>query len=84
MKAIGFLNSLPIEAEDSLVEFDLPTPELRPADLLVQVEAISVNPADAKRRIRTAPDSALEAPMILGYDAVGIVEATDRQTFDGV
>ena len=75
MKAIGFLNSLPIDHADSLIEFDLPDPELRPNDLLVAVEAISVNPADAKRRIRTAPDEALEAPMILGYDAVGIVEA---------
>ena len=75
MKAIGFLNSLPIDHADSLIEFDLPDPELRPNDLLVAVEAISVNPADAKRRIRTAPDEALEAPMILGYDAVGTVEA---------
>lgn len=74
MKAVGFLNSLPIDAEDSLLEIDLPTPVLRPADLLVSVEAISVNPADAKRRIRTAADGPLAEPFILGYDAVGVVE----------
>ncbi|MEP2534249.1 zinc-binding alcohol dehydrogenase family protein [Shimia sp.] len=76
MKAVGFINSLPIDAEDSLFECDLPTPELRPADLLVQIEAVSVNPADAKRRIRTAADAPHAEPFILGYDAVGIVEAT--------
>lgn len=76
MKAVGFLNSLPIEAEDSLFECDLPTPELRRADLLVRIEAVSVNPADAKRRVRTAVDAPHPEPFILGYDAVGIVEAT--------
>ena len=75
MKAVGFLNSLPIEAEDSLIDIDLPTPDLRANDLLVRVEAISVNPADAKRRVRTAVDAPHPEPFVLGYDAVGIVEA---------
>lgn len=74
MKAVGFVNSLPIEADDSLFEVELPTPVLRPADLLVSIEAISVNPADAKRRIRTAVEKPLDEPFLLGYDAVGIVE----------
>ena len=75
MKAVGFLNSLPIEADDSLLDVDLPTPDVGPNDLLVSIEAISVNPADAKRRIRTSPDATLPDPFILGYDAVGRVEA---------
>lgn len=75
MKAVGFLNSLPIDQKDSLMDVELPTPELRPADLLVQIEAVSINPADAKRRIRTAVDAPHAEPFILGYDAVGIVEA---------
>ena len=75
MKAVGFLNSLPIEADDSLLDVDLPTPDIGPNDLLVSIEAISVNPADAKRRIRTSPDATLPDPFILGYDAVGRVEA---------
>lgn len=75
MKAVGFLNSLPIDDADSLFDVELPAPELLSADLLVSVEAISVNPADAKRRIRTAVDAPHEAPFILGYDAVGKVEA---------
>ncbi|SLN71980.1 Zinc-type alcohol dehydrogenase-like protein [Falsiruegeria litorea R37] len=75
MKAVGFLNSLPIEADDSLLDVDLSTPELRPKDLLVAVEAVSINPADAKRRIRTAVDQPHPEPFVLGYDAVGLVEA---------
>ena len=75
MKAIGFLNSLPITAADSLFEADLPDPTPLPNDLLVRIEAISINPADAKRRLRTAVDKPHETPFILGYDAVGIVEA---------
>ncbi len=73
MKAVGFLKSQPIEAPDSLLDVDLPEPELRSHDLLVEVEAISVNPADAKRRIRTAAEQDHPEPFILGYDAVGIV-----------
>jgi len=73
MKAVGFINSLPIEEAESLIELDLPDPTPLDNDLLVEVEAISVNPADAKRRIRTAVEKPLDTPMILGYDAVGIV-----------
>jgi alcohol dehydrogenase-like protein len=48
-------------------------PALRPRDLLVRVEAISVNPVDVKVRASAAPPEG--EPRILGYDAVGIVEA---------
>lgn len=75
MKAVGFVNSLPIEADESLFDIELPIPSIRPTDLLVAVEAISVNPADAKIRIRTATDKPHDEPFVLGYDAVGIVEA---------
>ncbi len=75
MKAVGFLTSHPIEHEDALLDIELPDPAPRPHDLLVRIEAISVNPADAKRRIRTAPGKVLDEPFILGYDAVGRVEA---------
>ncbi|WP_205523944.1 zinc-binding alcohol dehydrogenase family protein [Oceanomicrobium pacificus] len=75
MKAVGFLSSKPVSDPDCLQVFDLPEPDLRPTDLRVAVEAVSVNPADAKVRQRTAPDAPLDAPRILGFDAVGIVEA---------
>lgn len=83
MKAVGFLKSLPIEDGDSLLDVDVPEPVLRPADLLVEVEAISVNPVDVKRRVRTAAEADHETPFILGYDAVGIVRdlGTDATGF---
>lgn len=40
MKAIAFTRPLPIEAQDSLVELDLPRPEFGPRDLLVNVRAV--------------------------------------------
>ncbi|WP_370229436.1 zinc-binding alcohol dehydrogenase family protein [Cognatishimia sp.] len=73
MKAVGFYRSLPISEGESLLDLDLDMPTPKETDLLVQIEAVSINPADAKRRIRTSPDSDLSDPMILGYDAVGIV-----------
>jgi len=73
MKAIGFTNSLPIDQAESLFMFDMSLPALGARDLKVEIQAISVNPADAKRRIRTAVDVPHEEPLVLGYDAVGIV-----------
>lgn len=73
MKAVGFINSLPIQETESLFEFELADPTPEDNDLLVEIEAVSVNPADAKRRIRTAVDKPHNTPLILGYDAVGIV-----------
>ncbi len=75
MKSVGFLKSLPIEHDESLLDVDLPDPQPLKTDLLVEVEAVSVNPADAKRRVRTAAEKPHETPFILGYDAVGIVQA---------
>lgn len=49
-------------------------PALKPRDILVKVEAVSVNPADVKIRASAAP--AEGTARILGYDASGTVEAT--------
>ena len=78
MKAVAFTHSLPIEHEESLFDLELPDPAPGDHDLLVEVEAVSVNPADAKRRIRTAADRPHETPLILGYDAVGVVRACGK------
>lgn len=75
MKAVGFFHSLPIEHPESLLDVDLPDPDVGEADLLVEIEAVSVNPADAKRRIRTAAEAPHETAFVLGYDAVGIVRS---------
>nr|WP_062333795.1 zinc-binding alcohol dehydrogenase family protein [Herbidospora sakaeratensis] len=54
-----------------LVDVEVPEPELRPHDLLVRVEAVSVNPVDVK--IAAGAD---ENQRILGFDAAGTVVRT--------
>lgn len=75
MKAVGFYKSLVISDAESLLDVQLDNPVPGETDLLVSVEAVSVNPADAKRRIRTAAEKPHETPFLLGYDAVGIVKS---------
>ena len=73
MKAVGLYKYLPIGHQESLLDLEVPTPTPTGRDLLVGVKAISVNPVDTKRR---APKDIVETtPKILGWDAVGIVEA---------
>jgi NADPH2:quinone reductase len=73
MRAVGYQESLPIDAPASLVDIDLPQPKATGRDLLVQVHAISVNPVDTKIRKRAKPDA--RNWQVLGYDAAGIVTA---------
>jgi NADPH:quinone reductase len=55
-------------------EIELPTPVAKGRDLLVQVEAISVNPVDYKQRKAGSP-----TPRVLGWDAAGTVQAVGPQ-----
>jgi NADPH2:quinone reductase len=75
MKAIGFKTSQLITAQDSFIEFETAKPIPGPNDLLVKINAISVNPVDFKIRQNSAVNTVLETPKIIGWDAVGIVEA---------
>ena len=75
MKAIGFKTSLPISEQDSLLEVEIERPTPGAHDLLVKIEAVSVNPIDFKIRQTSAKDMVLDNPKIIGWDAVGIVEA---------
>lgn len=70
MKAVAFTHSLPITAEEALVDIDVSEPTPRRHDVLVEVRAVSVNPVDTKIRRRNEP---LGEPRILGFDAAGIV-----------
>jgi NADPH:quinone reductase-like Zn-dependent oxidoreductase len=74
MKAVGLTKYLPINNPESLLDLQVATPAPGERDLLVRVEAVSVNPVDTKIR---APKSEVEKePRILGWDAAGTVEAT--------
>ena len=73
MKAVALTRYLPIDDPQSLLDVELPTPAPGAHDLLVRVEAVSVNPVDTKVR---SPKPQVEArPKVLGYDAAGVVEA---------
>ncbi len=73
MKAVGYKKSLPIDAADSLIDFETAKPEPKGRDIRVAVKAISANPVDYKVRKRAAPPEG--ETKILGYDAAGIVDA---------
>jgi NADPH2:quinone reductase len=73
MKAVGLYQYLPIEKPDSLVDLDLPKPEPTGRDLLVRVEAVSVNPVDTK--VRASGNPARTTPLVLGWDAAGVVDS---------
>ena len=75
MKAIGFKTSLPIVEENSFIEFKTGKPMPVNQELLVKINAVSVNPVDFKIRQNAAKDTVLEQPKIIGWDAVGVVEA---------
>ncbi|MDB5961957.1 MAG: zinc-binding alcohol dehydrogenase family protein [Massilia sp.] len=77
MKAVGYHQPLPIDQAEALLDLTLPEPTPGPRDLLVRVHAVSVNPVDTKIRRRKAPPEG-EA-VVLGWDAVGIVEAVGSQ-----
>lgn len=73
MKAVGYTQAGSIDRDDALLDLDLPVPEPGPTDLRVKVAAVSVNPVDTKVRKNRAPKPG--APEVLGWDAVGVVDA---------
>lgn len=73
MKAIGFNRPLPATHPEALLDIELPEPKPGPHDLLIEVGAISVNPADVK--VRASHQPAPGQHRILGWDAAGIVRA---------
>ncbi len=77
MKAVGYYQSLPISAPESLIDLDLPEPQAGARDLLVEVRAIAVNPVDVKLRQRRPSTDG--QPQILGWDGVGVVRAIGAQ-----
>ena len=77
MKAVGLFRYLPIEHPESLLDLEVETPNAAGRDLLVEVKAISVNPADTKRR---APKDLIEKkPRVLGWDIAGVVKSVGAE-----
>lgn len=68
--AIGYTQNLPATDPKSLIAQEIELPELGPHDLLIAVEAVSVNPVDMKVRLSSPADGF----KVLGFDAAGIVQ----------
>ena len=58
----------------TFTDLELPKPSPAGHDLLVKVEAVSVNPVDYKQRKAGSP-----TPRVLGWDAAGTVEAIGKE-----
>ncbi len=74
MRAVGYRQPHPIDHPEALLDLELPRPAPSGRDLLVKVEAVSVNPVDVKVRARVAPEPGVAK--ILGWDAAGVVAET--------
>lgn len=78
MKAVGFTQYLPIDDPQALRDLDVAHPGAPQGhDVLVRVEAVSVNPVDTK--LRGPKPGELSQPRVLGFDAAGVVEAIGPQ-----
>jgi NADPH2:quinone reductase len=73
MRAVGYKTAGPIDHPTSLHDIELPNPEAKGRDLLVEIRAVSVNPVDTKVRKRAGADDG--GWKVLGYDAAGVVAA---------
>ncbi|MDV4179082.1 zinc-binding alcohol dehydrogenase family protein [Rhizobium brockwellii] len=73
MRAVAYKTPQPISAETSLIDVELPMPEAKGHDLLVEIKAVSVNPVDVKVRAHSAPPA--DELKVLGWDAAGVVKA---------
>jgi len=77
MKAVAYRRPLPITDAESLLDVTLPEPVAAGRDLLVRVQAVSVNPVDVKIRAGSMPADG--QAKVIGWDAVGTVEAVGEQ-----
>ncbi|SDV47108.1 zinc-binding alcohol dehydrogenase family protein [Chitinasiproducens palmae] len=73
MKAVGYQKAGPLNRVDALVDTTLPKPSPTGHDVLIAVEAVSVNPVDYKIRRNVSPADG--DWKVLGWDAAGTVVA---------
>ncbi|CAH1851027.1 zinc-binding alcohol dehydrogenase family protein [Convivina intestini] len=78
IQAVGFYQHLPISNENSFQDISIDEPTLKPHDLLVAVDGVSVNPVDTYVR-KSGRATSLAHPKVIGWDAVGRVLAVGEQ-----
>jgi NADPH2:quinone reductase len=67
MKAVAYRTPGPIDREDALQDITLERPQAEGRDLLVKINAVSVNPVDTKLRLGAVPEGG--DWRVLGFDA---------------
>jgi zinc-binding alcohol dehydrogenase family protein len=77
MKAVGYYEPLAITEANALIDVELPEPVAGERDLIVEVRAVSVNPVDTK--IRKSRKAEGGVPVVLGWDAAGVVRSVDER-----
>lgn len=77
MKAVAYNTPGPIDRADALQDITLDKPSASGRDLLVRINAVSVNPVDTKLRRGVAPEGG--DWRVLGFDAAGAVEAVGSE-----
>jgi NADPH:quinone reductase len=78
MKAVGYKKPSAIDDSESLLDVEVPIPQVTGRDFLVEIKAVSVNPVDVKVRASVAPDG--DEYKILGWDAAGVVKEIGPET----
>ncbi len=80
MKAVGYKQAGALDRAESLVDIELDRPTPTGRDILVKVEAVSVNPVDCKiRKSVSAPEGLWK---VLGWDVAGTIEAVGDEVKD--
>lgn len=77
MKAVAYQTAGALDRPDALVDIEMETPAASGRNLLVKVEAVSVNPVDTK--VRAGVSAGPGEWKVLGWDVSGTVVATGDQ-----
>ncbi len=72
MKAFAYTTASPTLSHSSFQAIELPDPVATGHDILVAIDAVSVNPVDTKIRAKVSPEHGYK---VIGWDAVGTVKA---------
>lgn len=67
---------------EALVYEDVPMPAINDDDVLIKVEAASINPIDWKVRSGLRKDPNRHLPLILGWDVSGVIERLGKNVTD--
>jgi len=68
--AVAICEPLELEHPDSFMDVQIPYPKALPHDVIVKVQAISINPADTRARRRKTKDN---QTTVLGWDVAGTI-----------